>query len=95
MENIYSKYDSMLKIDDEKKFGDEFHLEESANQFRETIKSQKLVESRPKPVNENQDVYFDAKTGKIVVNIKKSEKLTGVKRQFDRNDREEDNQDDV
>lgn len=85
MDAVFSKHETKLTIEENQKFDDEFELEQSANRFRESFNRKAIVEQKNMSVNVNQDVYFDPKTGKIVVNLKKSDTMTGVKRHLDRN----------
>lgn len=66
---------------------EEFEL--SASRFTTGLKTRaEAPKAQSGKTNENQEVYLDRKTGKIVVNPRKSEHTIGVKRPLDRRDRE-------
>lgn len=98
MEAIFGKQRPKPQVADEPEADDEFAMELSANKFRETVKqtareqtqTAKSVASGTRLPDSNQEVYLDKLTGKIIVNPRKSDQMTGIKRTIDRRDREAD-----
>ncbi len=66
---------------------DEFNLEQSTNRFKETLKTKQIVGRKQVDKSDpTQEVYIDSSSGKIMVGMKKVEKMTGVKRSLERDD---------
>lgn len=102
MDALFAKQKQRFRVEeDAEQADDELDLEASANRFTEALRQGKPAGSTPKTATEKpisdrkQDVYLDKTTGKIVVNPRKSDHTTGVKRALNRRDNDVDANDDA
>lgn len=102
LDALFAKQKQRFKIEeDAEKADDELDFEASANKFTEALRQGKTAPKAGKSESEKpkserkQDVYLDKTTGKIIVNPRKSDHLTGVKRAINRRDHDADPNDDT